>query len=180
MNFLNEVCKELLARRIARTVAPLSSGEKTAIQVAKSWTGVILSPAFQPPEESAYIPFRVDASSFDILRVRFPTRYGEVLIAQTFCVFSVVMEGGPRDVNALAKGIFNQKDRIRLKVTGTEGGVSYGQQPAPPEERHRDWMDHLRWWTDGDTLGFLTLKQAETLGKAMMGWGVELNRDWFR
>ena len=178
---MNEVCKELLERRKAPApVAPLSSAVETAIQIAKSWTGVILNPAFLPPEEAAYVASYADPDPFDVLRVWYPTRYGEVLIAQTFCVFSLSMQGGPHDVNAIAKQIFQQKDRIRLKTSGTEGGVSYGEQPAPAEERHRDWVGHLRWWTDGETLSFLTLKKSESPGKAMMGWGAELNRHWFR
>jgi len=178
---VNEVARELLKRQKAPApVAPLPGAEETAIQIAQSWTGIILNPAFAPPREAVYVPFHAETGKFDILRVWYPTRLGEVLIAQTFCAFSVVMQGGPRDVNVIAKQIFQQKDRIRLKTSGADGAVSYGEQPAPAAETHRDWMGHLRWWTDGETLGFVTLKTSETPGRAMMGWDAEINRYWFR
>ena len=140
----------------------------------------MLNPAFLPPEEAAYFPFRADPGPFDILRVWYPTGHGEVLIAQTLCVFSLVVEGGERDVNAVARRLFKQSERIRLEVSGTDGAFSYGAQRTPIEGEPRDWMSHLRWWANCERLGFLTLKKSETPGRGMTGWDAELNRYWFR
>jgi hypothetical protein len=181
-SFVNEVCRELLElRRPPVPTAPLPNAEETALQVAKSWTGLLLQAPFRPPADTPYVPAYADGGAFDILRVWYPTRLGEILVAQTLCVFAVVMhDGGARDVNATAKQMFQQGDRVRLVTSGSEGTASYGEQPPPEKDGHRDWMGHLRWWRDGDLLAFLTLKTAEAPGRAMMGWGPELNQYWFR
>jgi hypothetical protein len=183
LNFLDDVGRELAARCQApapSSVAPLSAAEETAVQVAKLWNRAMLSPTFLPPEEAAYFPFHADPGPFDILRVWYSTRYGEILIAQTLCVFSLVIEGGKHDVNAMARELFKQSERIHLEVSGTDGAFSYGAQHAPIEGEPGDWMRHLRWWANGESLGFLTLKKSETPGKGMTGWDAELNRYWFR
>ena len=84
MNFLNGVCREhLVPRRPVAPSAPLSPAEQTAIEVARSWSRVVLAPPFQPPDDAPHVPSYADAASLDILRVWYPTPIGKILVAQT-------------------------------------------------------------------------------------------------
>ncbi|HET9317998.1 MAG TPA: hypothetical protein VFQ51_20560 [Vicinamibacteria bacterium] len=182
MSARDEVGRTLLARVTPPLPAgPLSMEEQTAVDVARSWTRLILQPAFQPPSDARHVPTRAEAGAFDTVRVWDPSALGEVHLAQTFCVLAVTLPGGgARDVTAIARRLLQQRDRIRLTVSGTDGDTGWGQQAPPDHDGHRDWLGHLRWWKDAAVLGFLTLKTADAPGRAIMGWGPELNQLWFQ
>ncbi len=179
---LGEVERALLERVTpAPTADPPSGEEQTAIDIARSWTSLIVQPAFQPPRDARYVPMRAEGSGFDIVRVWYATALGELHIAQTFSVLALTLPAAAvRDVNATARQLLQQRDRIRLVTSGTEGEAEHGEQAPPDHDGYRDWVGHLRWWRTPSALAFVTLKTAEAPGRAVIGWGPGLNQVWFR
>jgi hypothetical protein len=162
--------------------------KETAINIARAWTENVLNPIFRPPKESELIPFDGDGKQqCDIIRARYSVLQSKVMMAQSFCLFAIVIDHSfstdkplLNQVTDLAKKVFLEPQRIVLKMSHQGGSESSGEQQAIEDESiSPDFIDHLKFWTDGKKVLFVTLKVTRHPSRAVMAWPKGFNISWF-
>jgi hypothetical protein len=176
----------LQAAAAGKRTGPEANGERVAIQMAKSWIGNILRPEYQPPQDAVFVAIPREAGLCDVVRVRYLVRGERIEVAQTFSMFSVSVEQTGPAVPAKAASQPEHLARLLLAVPdigftepATLGGFSYAKQKAKYDPFACDWWELLRWWSEGNSAGFVTVKTTKAPHKAVVGPGEETNTRWF-
>jgi len=160
------------------------------IDSARSWAGFILQNAYQPRGKDLFVPFPKENGRFDVIRCTYRARDMEISIAQSKYVISISVAGiGPdaqkpdrEKAEIIAGKILAMPDRIRFQLAGTFVNGHFGRQEDPrgkidPEWPH--WLDLLRWWSDGSTVGFVTLKASGGPTREVISVEDQANIHWF-
>lgn len=173
-------------RNPGRTPAPHS---ELALQQATSWLASLLKAEYGPREDTAFVTIPLENGICDTIRARYRTDGVEVDTAQSRHLISITVRGmkpppGATDLEKAqhaARQIFAKQERIRLQLTGPRQGGSFGQQGGPPFDKEWSyWVDSLRWWSEGDTIGFLLLRAPGGPNRAFITPEEADNRRWFQ
>lgn len=180
------------ALEAARRNAPAIPRELAfEIESARSSAQAILQASFQPAASDPFVPFPKEAGRFDIIRCLYLADGMEMAVAESKYVISITISD-PRfatqradreKAEAIARKVMKMPDRIRLKQVGALGRGHYGVQDAEAAGRidaaWPHWLDALRWWADGNTVGFVTLKASGGPTRAVISVEDQANRHWF-
>jgi hypothetical protein len=201
MNFikteLGEVCAELLEYRCQPIPEEQrTKGQREAIVSARQWLESIATPEFQPPAAAVVSIHSGDASTCDAVRIEYSRAYqfGElaVVVSQTVFVITVTISPRPwpgawRDnsleaATLIGRRFFSDPTRISLRLEKQGKGVSIGRQDSAhaPSREARDWLDTLRWWCDGTTVGYVFLKRTGAGQAVLPSLELEPNKVWFK
>ena len=161
-------------------------GADQALDMTKAWVRNILRKEYQPPQETVYLPIPRETGLCDVVRANYQSGGLELEIAQTFSMFNVTvkhLEVKPTEDSAaraerVAKLLLNVSV-ISFQTVGTDGAFVYGKQKAPYDPFECDWSEILRWWCEGDRVGFITVKTTKGPARAVVGPGEESNVRWF-
>lgn len=163
-------------------------GGQEAIQMAQGWILQVVADDSRPPLQAVYYAYEGDQRDrCDIVRVRYAIAENGIEIAQTFCVISIVIDWPKPDESSLlehvlrvGRQLLKEPQRLNFEVSAEESGIIIGKQSTQQlPTGHKDFIDHLRWWSDGVRVGFVTLKKGKRPGRAVMSWAKELNLNWF-
>jgi len=163
-------------------------GQGKALVSARGWIESVLSERFQPSSEPAVFTHAADSGTCDAVQHRYTVSTGSgdfnIYVSQT--VFLVGIAVAPvaapanTDLAAIARSLFQQPDRLNL-ITGkqtAEGAM--GHQGAAARPGAKDWIDSIRWWTDGRMALFTLLKLTGANAGAKASDSLEANRFWFQ
>ena len=158
---------------------------------ARSWAVRLLRGPFEPPADTPFVALPAEAGGPDVVRARYRANGCDVEIGQTVFIISVRVRGVPNAQEQPVEAYAAQVARLVLAtnasftftVAGTEGGRTFGTRDVPPEGPVSDewphWVDALRWWREGDEVGFITVKAAGQPTKQVVGTEPGLNVVWF-
>lgn len=176
---------EAALRDLRRKAAPHS---ELALQQARSWLASLLRPEYGPREETAFVTTPLENGICDTIRARYRAGGIDFDTAQSRYVISITVRGikpppGAGDLEKAqnaARQIFAKQERIRLQLAGPRGRGSFGRQGGPPLDAEWSyWVDSLRWWSEGDTVGFLLLRAPGGPNRAFFTAEEADNRRWF-
>jgi hypothetical protein len=167
-------------------VWPEVPGSAGALKLAQSWLRIILRDGFHPPLDAVFVPFPRESGACDVMRTVYQADGLDLEIAQTFCLFNVTIKhfaakSGEKNrarAERAAMLLLNTK-AAAFQTIETVKVFEYGKQLAPYDPFDSDWLELLRWWCEGDRVGFLTVKTHKGLEMSVVGPGKELNTRWF-
>jgi len=179
----------------AITVERRTRGQAQALMSARGWIEAMLAPDVQPKRNVVERFHNHDANSCDAVEISYlagPTS-GELELRVSQTLFVTTVSVGSRtpqsiaalrnadSVSSLARRLFNQPQRINLRLDQERNGVLLGRQViAENAVRDRlDWLDTLTWWVDGTSLGFSALKRTGADQSARTSGDLQPNQIWF-
>ena len=166
----------------------LPQEKRTAVDIARDWTEYILNPLYRPSASVLFFPLEGDGQNqCDIVRGEYSVFQTNLMIAQTFCIFAIIIDDpipsdkSPLDhVTELARKVLLEPQRIKLAITSQSDGHCIGEQVEPVRDSSQmDFIDLLRFWTNGRKVAFITLKQTRQPSRALMSWAKGFNLNWF-
>ncbi len=161
------------------------------IQSARSWAVQLLQAGFQPKLNDLFLPFPNEAGRFDVIRCAYRADSMDILIGESKYAISIGVTdprfshpGQDREkAESLARQLLTMPERIRLKETGVTGNRRYGEQDVKaagsvdPQWPH--WLDALHWWSEANSVGFVTVKASGGPTRAVISLDDQSNRHWF-
>lgn len=170
-------------------------GETSASVSARGWVESIVSGEFQPKGDVGEGFHSGGPDSCDAVQVRYPVvgDLGEIDLRISQTVFVITVSAKPkvwpsnwkndpeRAASELGHRIFIQPERLRLRRVRDLSGLSWGEQIIPPGKLpdQKDWLDTLRWWSDGSEVGFTVLKRTGPGQAAKISSDLQPNQVWF-
>jgi hypothetical protein len=162
-------------------------GVSDAIQVASQWLQEIFKELWWPDASIRHLVHHGNGVSCDAVKIdyRAGDSAGPLTITVYQTLFHIVVTVGidPADKpNPLRFGrrLFNQADRLRLMVSSREGTRAMGYQDSTDVPyRDCDWLDTMKWWSDGNLMGFEMLKRTGPGQGTVVRPELEANLKWF-
>jgi hypothetical protein len=175
--------------------AEQEKGQANASSSARGWIESVVNSSSQP-DENVLAGFHSGAQgTCDAVEFRYAVGEDsgrlDLRIDQT--IFVLTLSATPRvglsewkgdaeqAASELARRLFVQSDRWRLQRVKTVGALSFGEQIIPPTKPSDqiDWLDTVRWWSDGTGVGFAVLKRTGAGQAYKASWDLQPNRVWF-
>ena len=164
-----------------------------AADFARDWLRTIMAPDFAPAASAAFLAYPLEASVCDTVRGLYRVPAGRIEVAQSRYLVSLKLldlaEGVGGDACALASGIAEEAfagEEAKNLVFKTLGQADFGSYGArdfsaakalAPGWAH--WADAMHWWSDGKSLGFLTLRGYGEMVREVASADPFPNRSWF-
>lgn len=171
-------------------------GQTRAFASASGWIDSILNVPFQPGADAKEAVHEKTSDSCDAVQIHYrvddPNGAVQLRFIQT--VYLVVVLARPDNpleeftkqpeaaVTAVAKRLFNSSDRLNFRVLKKQQGLVIGEQIMTPEVARKgtDWLDTIRWWSDGQAFGFAMMKNTGPGQAFKTSWDLEPNQVWFQ
>jgi hypothetical protein len=191
--FLNAVGLELLQPPPGSEPSPetVTSGATYALEQAKSWLNTTLRVPFRPSAKVSFTAFPMEGGVCDVVRAKYIATGYEFETAQSRHMLSIKIlkaagDAGKTDeenATRAAQAVFSLGGKIRFKTAGAFKQGHYGMQDTQLAGRMDaewpHWLDSLRWWKDGDKIGFLLLKATGGPSREPISVRQEDNSHWF-
>jgi hypothetical protein len=161
---------------------------------ARSWANV-LNPAYAPGPEVPFLEFPQEDGAFDVLRAAYRVGTYDIEVAQTKHLLSIEIRGvgnsehEPEEqrADAVARVFLGTPIELHFEILETIGARTFGKVivpksgPAHPSwPDWQDWIDDMRFWSEADRVGFLTVKAPGGPVREVIGIGDAQNKTWFR
>jgi hypothetical protein len=178
-------------RKIMKDIPPnekLPHEQQKAITITKAWADQILNPLYRPSEANRFFPITGDEKQkCDIVRCEYSVLNTNIMMSQSFCVFAIVIDrriSSDRplieQVTEVARTVLLEPQRIKLRITSKNEEMCIGEQESPAaDSAQSDFIDNLRFWTNGKKIALFTLKKTKQPSRAMITWVKEFNLSWF-
>jgi hypothetical protein len=169
----------------ASMTAPLAAQPAWAlfpIIEARAAISTILTDPMTAPPSAMFLPFRAEASRYDVVRVRYEAAGLRLDVAQSKHVFSVRTTLGAENVEDLATRLFRAPMSIHLKKPRNIDGFEFGARETAyglMSSEWPHWFDALFWWRLASAAGFVTIKATGGPTREVISFDDELNVHWF-
>jgi hypothetical protein len=167
-----------------------TEGQKKAFVSSKQWLESVFVAEFQPKMNVVEMIHRRDKNTCDATLVKYEVDGYEIQVSQTIFIISilVVSKNTPSTkdgdieqmVTSLAQKLFQYPERLKLTVKSKKNGVSFGNQTIEKGKisKEHDWLDTIRWWSDGKQISFIMLKLIPYQA-AVISTDLNPNQIWF-
>ncbi len=153
--------------------------------------------ASDPPADLTCVGFLDEGGRGNVMRCHYTMGERRMTLACSEYMSAILIEpirfhhrSVERVVHDVALGLFGSGDESRIVPLwlGHENDIDFGCHdpieisPWPADAAFppcRDWREHLRWWVQGDAVGFITLKDMNCGTSRYIYFAPELTRDWF-
>lgn len=172
-----------------------TKGQQQAARSFNGWLDTLLTVVSKPGEGVLPVFHLNDDTTCDALRIEYALGVNEeqikIRITQTVFIINILvatqewpaswLENRQVAATALAQRLFQQPERVNLRLLGNDQGVWFGEQIIDPGQSsaERDWLDTLRWWSTERLMGFVLLKSSGAGQAARVSAGFQPNHKWF-
>jgi len=170
-------------------------GQRSAATSAKGWVESIIVDSFQPHENVPAGFHNRDQGTCDAVEFHYYVGVGagqlDLRIRQTIFVLNISVkpkvwhstwQGRPeRAATELSSRLFLHPDRLNLRRIKASSALTFGDQiiSAAKSSDEIDWLDTLRWWSDGTEVGFTVLKRTGAGQAYVTSLDLQPNQVWF-
>jgi hypothetical protein len=138
-----------------------------------------------------FLEFPKEAGFCDVVRARYDVGDRGLEVAQSRHLISVKIGGCPvgwgasnaKVVAEVAGELLVEGDTMSFEKTGNLGSRVCGRHAVAAAKRKDaewpHWFDQIRWWREGDQVGFITIKATGGPTRELITCAEEENLNWF-